>query len=314
MALRSGLASQFAVSAESTVGTRVAPAKFSPLVSESLTVARERLESAGIFPGRQLLRSEQWNGGPTTIAGDINLELYQAGLGVLLKHTLGANTTTGAGPYSHAMELGDLYGLGLTVGIGRPDNSGTVRYYEYAGCKVGSAEFAVEEGQIATASFSLMGMTESLAQSLPSASYATDKGKPYKYNHATVEFSGGARKVKSCTIAIDNALEERRFLGQTTTDEPISTGLREITVDLVVEHAGFTDYNLIVNGTEVAFEVALASGTNSLTFAGNARVDGTNAVVEGKGILLQPLTLKVVADGTDAAAFTAVMVNSESAI
>ena len=63
-----------------------------------------------------------------------------------------------------------------------------------------------------------------------------------------------------------------------------------------------------------AFEAALTSGTNSLTFAGNARVDGTNAVVEGKGILLQPLTLNFVADGTDAAAFTAVMINSESAI
>jgi hypothetical protein len=77
--------------------TKPIPTRFYPLISESLTEEIDRLESEGIIAGQRVLRSEQWAAGNVDVGGDIQTELYQQGMGALLKACFGAVATTGAG-------------------------------------------------------------------------------------------------------------------------------------------------------------------------------------------------------------------------
>lgn len=314
MALKSGLAAQIGYAAEGgTPGTAVTVTRFLPLVSESLTADRERLESAGIIAGRRLKTSEQWNGGNITVGGDVAHELFQRGTGLLWSHMLGANATTGSGPYTHTATVGDLSGKSLTVQVGRPGTGGTVHPFTYAGCKVASWELAFAQGEIATLGLTLIGMTETTGTALASATYATGAGAPFKFNHASVTIGGVAYPVTGGTVSGDNGLaDDRRFVGSQTISEPLEVAHREITGSLESEFVDLTAYNRVVNGTEAALVVAFTSGTNSFTLTANVRFDGETPTVGGPEILGQNLAFKVVADGTDAAAITAVTVNADS--
>lgn len=57
MSLKSGLAAQWGFKAESAWSTPVTVDKFLPLVSETLTAEKERIESASIVAGRRVLTS-----------------------------------------------------------------------------------------------------------------------------------------------------------------------------------------------------------------------------------------------------------------
>ncbi len=318
MAILSGLGSQIGFKAEVTPGTAVAVDRFFPLVSESLTADPERLESAGIIAGRRLMTSEQWNGGNITVGGDVGLELFQQGTGLLWSHMLGGNATTGANPYTHTATLGDLSGKSLTVQVGRPGTGGVVHPFTYAGCKVASWELACSQGEIATLGLTLIGMSEATtgagANALQTASYTTNQGKPFKFNHASVTVAGTSVPVKSATISGDNHLsDDRRFLGSQIIAEPLEVDLREITGSLEAEFVDLTQYNRVVAGTEAALVLAFTSGANSLTITANVRFDGETPTVGGKEILAQNLNFKVVASSTDAAAITAVTINTNVA-
>lgn len=150
MALVSGQAAQIGWAIETTAGTIAAPTVFNPLVSESLTIERERLEAAGIITGRRVLTTGMWNGGNITAGGDIALELYNRNLGKLFRGMMGAVNTTGSGPYTHVFTPGDLSDDVLTVQIGLPGTGGTVHPKTLGGCAIGSWEIACSAGEIAT--------------------------------------------------------------------------------------------------------------------------------------------------------------------
>jgi hypothetical protein len=150
VAIGSGMAAQIGWAVETTPGTIVTPTAFNPLVSESLTIDRERLESAGIIASRRVLTSDQWNGGNITVGGDIALELYNRGLGKLFRGMFGTVNTTGSGPYTHVFTPGDLSDDVLTVQVGLPGTGGTVHPKTLGGCAISSWEIACSAGEIAT--------------------------------------------------------------------------------------------------------------------------------------------------------------------
>src|SRR4029077_12887968 len=98
MPLGSGLAGQVGWVNESTFATPVTPTAFVPIVSESITQDRERLESDAIIAGRRVLTSSQWTVGNLTVAGDIALELTNRGIGKLLLAAFGTVVDAGSGP------------------------------------------------------------------------------------------------------------------------------------------------------------------------------------------------------------------------
>lgn len=185
MALKSGLAGQIGFVTETTVNVAKAPTLFLPLVDESITMDKERLESDAIIAGRRVIDSDQWNGGPITVGGDVGLELTNRGLGTLFRHMFGGKSTSGSDPYTHTFTPGDLSGLSFTTQVGVPGVGGTVHPKTASGCKVASWEIACTAGEIATLGLSIV------AQKLQAGSRTVTDGATTNTD-ATVTSSSGA--------------------------------------------------------------------------------------------------------------------------
>ena len=311
MTTRTGLDAQLGIAEESTVGTRVAPTRFVPLTGESVTLEIERLESEGIRSGRTTTDSADWASGARTVSGDINFDARVESLGVWLKHALGGVSTTGSGPYTHTFTPGDMFGKGLTVQIGRPDAGGTVRPFEYAGCKIASLSLEASVGEIASVSASLIGQDEDTGQTLATASYTADDTL-LTFVHGALTVGGTSVPVESVSLEIDNSLQATRHrLGSAVTTEQRQEGKRAISVSAVADFTDLTVYNRFVSGTEAAAVLTFTSGSDSLTITMNCRTDGSTPNVGGVEEI--PLNLEMMAVGTtDAAAITAVLVNNAS--
>lgn len=314
MATPSGLAGQVGYAQETTVGTGVTVTRFLPFISESIVSTRDRLESAAIIAGRSVITSNQWNGGNNTFGGDIQHELYRSGIGLLWTNALGAVATTGAGPYVHTFTPGTLTGKSLTVQVGRPDISGTVRPFTYAGSKITKWAVSCKAGEIASFAATFVAMSETTATALASSTFPTTAGRPFKFNHGTASIGGSAVNCRSFTLNGDNVLDEgRRFLGTQAIAEPLESGLRVYSGTMELEFADLTQYNRWTAGTEVAIVFTFTAGADVMTFTMNARIDGESPSVTGPGILLQQIPFKAIATpaGADSTALTVVYTTSD---
>lgn len=311
MTTRTGLDAQLGVAEESTVGTRVAPTRFVPLVDESMSLNISRLESEGIRANRTVLDSADWAAGVKTVAGDLTFDARTESLGVWLKHALGGVATAGSGPYTHTFTPGDLFGKGLTVQVGRPDAGGTVRPFEYAGCKVNSFSLECSVDEIASVGVSLIGQDEDTGQSLATASYTADDTL-FTFVHGALTVAGASVPVESFSLSIENNLQAARHrVGSAVTTEQRQEALRAVTLSAVADFTDLTVYNRFVSGAEAAVVLSLTSGSDSLTVTMNCRTDGGTPTVGGVEEI--PLNLEMMAVGTsDAAAITAVLVNNAS--
>jgi len=142
---------QIGFAEEATYGVRVAPTRFYPVHEPSLSYEVERLESEGVIAGSDVVGSDQWNGGPITVGGDVGFELYQDFAGLLFKHMFGSVVTTGSGPYTHTFTPGSIDDLSLCIQLGIPPVLGSaVIPVEFLGCKVTDWELACAADEIAT--------------------------------------------------------------------------------------------------------------------------------------------------------------------
>lgn len=317
MAAPSAIASQLGFKQESTFGTPVTVDTFIPLVSESITQEIERLESAGMIAGRRLIDTDQWKAGNKTISGDLQFELYEQSIGTLLKHCLGATSTSGSGPYTHVLTPDTLTGLGLTVQVGRPDTAGTVRPFTYAGCKVVSWELAIEAGQIATMGVTVEGtVAEATGTALASASYAAQATRPFTAIEVSVGSIGGTTtNIKKFSLSGDNSMDvDRRFIGSALPSQPLEGERRNYEGEVSLEFSSLTDYNRFVNGTEADILVTLSNGVESIAINAHARFDGTTPTVGGPGLLMLDQPFRVLGDGTDADGLTITVINDDATV
>lgn len=314
MGLRSGMLAQVGLKTESTWGTAVTVDRFTPLVSESVTEEIERMESEGIVPGARVLRSAQWAAGNVEISGDVGFELYQQGVGLWFRHMFGAVSTTGAGPYTHTFTPGDLTDDSFTLQIGKPDVSGTVQPFTYAGCSITEWELAAKAGELVTLGVSIVGKSLATGTALATASFGTGSGTPFTFVHSSVTVGGSAANVKEITLKGTNGLaDDRRFIGSSAIAQPLEEELREYSGELVLEFESLTQMNYFRNATENALVLAISAGASaSVTITTNVRWDGSTPEVDGRGIVELKAPFKCVGSSTDASAITAVMINSDS--
>lgn len=319
MAIPSGLSAQVGVAEEVTWGTVVTPNRFFPFLSESLSQDIERIESDGIIAGARLRRSTQWEPGAKTVSGDLNLEVNTRNVGVLLKHALGSVVTTGpvSSLYTHVITPGDLGGKGLTVQVGRPDTTGTVRAFTYRGCKVGTWEISLAAGELAKMTLGLVGKDEVTNVALATASLPANM-RSFSYTGGGVYLGGGATPVAACvrsiTISGDNSLvTDRTCIGHDYVDEPLEGELRNITGEVEMEFKGLTEYNRYVASEEFNISLDLAAGTTYLSIDMNARYDGATPNVDGRGLIVVSMPFTVVGSTDDASGFRAELANADSA-
>lgn len=315
MAVPTGIAGQLGFKSEATVGTAVTPDKFHPgLLSAEFSGSPERVDSQGIRAGRHVIHS--WKAGAQRITGSVEVELWDEPLATLLRHMFGTIATTGTAPtFTHTASPGDLTGQALTIQVGVPDISGTVRAFTYAGCKIGSFEIGVSVDELATVSLDIVAMTETTATALAAASYPT--AAPFVFTEGSLSLGAAGSEVQVATVSEasisgDNNVTDRVKLGSATSKEPLQNGMRTYEADITAEFEDLTAYNRIVNGTETNLKLLLDNGTDTLTVDGNFRSDEATPTLSGPEIVEQSLSGTFVSSASDAAAMQAVLVNGES--
>lgn len=310
MAIRSGLAAQLGMVAESTVGTYATPTRFLEFTEESLRLESQRIESKGLRANNRVLRSDRWASNKKGAGGDVGFEVASKGFGLLFKHSLGSVviSTPGGGTNSrdHTCTIGDDYGLGLTVQVGRPDVAGTVQPFSYLGCKVTEFELSNEFDGLLMFKPTLDAMDETTAQSLASASYPSGQ-ELLHYGGGSITLAGSAFDVKSISVKVSKGLDTERYFirGSTLKKEAIPADLVVIEGEMEAEFESLTAYNRFVNGTTAAI-VALWEGStieSTLKYGVQVtlpvvRFDGDTPVVSGPEVLAQPLKFKALYDGS----------------
>lgn len=179
MAIGSGLASSFSVSAETaSYGTRVAPARSFRAKSASINRTQERVQGAGIqagaFGATLAHFVETVQGADATVALDVPMAKF----GIMLQALMGTVVTpvavTGStGAYIQTHTLADNVGQSLTGQVGAPYRSGTIGVQEGTGLVVTGVEFSCAVKEILSANVKMNGKKFDSTQTLATPSYST---------------------------------------------------------------------------------------------------------------------------------------------
>ena len=304
-----GADAQIGWKSEVTPGTAVVVDTFQPFRSENIKQNIEYLDTQTIS-ARKVLRLTKR--GSQMVEGGFTTELANTDIATLLKHAFGTVVTAGAGPYTHTFTPGDLTGDAMTIQVGRPASSGTVHPFTYAGCKVANWTISASVGEIATLEVGIIGMTETTATALATASYDST-WEPFVFTEASLSIAGSSvGTVRDVSISGDNAIETRVRLGSGTSKEPLEIGLRDYSGTITTDFDSLTHYNLFTAGTEAALVMTFDNGTEDLVITTNVQLTGETPEVSGFDLLAQSLPFRCISSTSDAAAITAVLTNSEA--
>ena len=148
MGVGSGIGGQLGIKSETVYGTPVTVSTFLPISKEALTKEKDVAQASGLAAGR--LQDLATGRVVTTRAakGTITLDLASNGFGQLLQTLMGTSVTPviqgATAAYLQTHTLADPVGKSLTVQVGVPDTTGTVRPYTYQGCKVVEGDFSFD--------------------------------------------------------------------------------------------------------------------------------------------------------------------------
>lgn len=305
----SGSNAQIGWKSEVTPGTAVTPDIFQPFLAESLARQQDKLVSQTLNNRRLPSTSKD---GTRTIGGSWSDELPNTDIATFWHHAIGSVNTTGAGPYTHTFTPGDLSGKSLTIQVGKPDASGVVRPFTYAGCKVASWSISVSTGGLAQLTAEFVGMSETTATALEVASYDA-AWEPFSFVEASITIDAVAQAaVKSFTITGNNAIENRHRVGDADPKEPLANGPGSVTGTAVVDFDGLDLYDIYTASSEVALVAAFDNGTDTFTITANIEASGATPAVAGHSLLEQSFPFVCLSSTDDATAFTAVLVNGEA--
>lgn len=208
MATGTGLDAQVGFAAESTVGTPVTVTKFVEFNSEKLAWTPTFVEPTGLRVGRKYKRASRLVQSRKTVGGSLELEWPTKGIGLLVAHMLGSTGVpvqiAATSAYKQIHIPSGLVGKGLTIQVGRPEPSGTVRPHTYTGCKIKSWEFKLSDSSIATLSLEIDGWDESTATALAVASFPAS-AEVWNFQQAILKL-GGTPATSSGELAVTSGV------------------------------------------------------------------------------------------------------------
>jgi hypothetical protein len=316
MAHGSGLDAQLGVGVESIYGTRVAPSTFIPFESESLALTQEYIENQPLMSG-VMVQPEGYHVSSTRSAeGSVEMLYFDRGMGKILNMLTGSTVTpatpsgaTNARTQTFPIGLTSPVGKSLTLQVGRPDTTGTVRPFDYVGCKVSEATISVEAGEAATLSLNVDSRDEKTDQSLATPTYSA-AAKPYGFQAWSLSIGGSAAvNVRSLTITIPlNMATDRYNLGNSgVKDEPLVNAQSELAVSATLEFQSLADHTRFRNESVVAL-AASATGAliedalyykTEITIPAAKQVS-SNPVVAGPDLVTSDVEFRALWNGTDA--------------
>ncbi len=314
MPLASGLASQLGIVDEVTYGTPVTVTRFYDFVPENVNLHIDRIEAKGLRAAARTIKSAQWVAGKRWADGPVDLEVWNKGYGLWLKHCLGAvtstqpNVGTDSTVWDHTFTPGDLAGKSLTMQIGRASQDGTVRAFTYKGVKIQKWELALAVDKLAELKVTTIGADEDTTIALAAATAPTGLA-PFAFTQGTLSVAGSAIDVHDVKLSGDNFLNDRFKLGTALRKEPLEAARRDYIGEITAYFVDFTAYNRFVNGTEAAlvFDVlggVIPGGSGTFNFelkiTANVRFDGDTPNVTGPGEAMQALKVKCTDAGSGA--------------
>lgn len=325
----SGLDAQLGIGNESTYGTRVAPTTFIPFESESLALTQEYIENQPLMSGVMVQPQGYHVASTRSAEGSVEMLYFDRGMGKILNLLTGSSVSpatpsgaTNARTQTFPIGLTSPVGKSLTIQVGRPDTTGTVRPFDYIGSKISEASIAVEAGGAATLSLNVDARDEKTDQSLATPTY-TAAAKPYGFQNWGISIGGSAAaNVRSLTITIPlNMATDRYNLGNSgIKDEPLVNAQSEIAVSATLEFRSLADHNRFRNETVVAL-VATATGAliegshyykTEITVPAAKQVS-SNPVVAGPDLVTSDVEFRALWNGTDAP-MTIVNTNTDTSL
>ena len=291
MVTPSGMSGQVGWGPESAYGTGVTVDQFLPFRSESFEDTYERSMADDIIAGAQTERQDQVRAGNKSFMGSLGMYLFNRGQVELFRQALGGDTTTsGAGPYTHALAPGDLTGRSLSVQVGRPDLGGTMRPFNYTGCKVQRLGLAVTAGEYATLDVELLAQDAEQTTALETASMPSGLVR-YHADDLAVTIGGSAVCVRNLDLEIANALDDtRRCVGSALIKEPLRNDHVAVSGSVEIEWTDLAHYNRVKDLTVAAMVIAFDNDTDTLDITMQARFDAASQPIAGRGVVYQTLT------------------------
>lgn len=329
MATGTGLDAQIGFVAETTVGTAVTVTRFLEFNSESIAWKPTFVEPTGLRVGRKFKRASRLIQSRKTVDGSIEMEWATRGMGLLASHMIGSTgtatqiSTTSA--YQQIHTPGGFVGKGLTIQVGRPEPSGTVRPHTYTGCKFTGWEFKLSDSEIATLSVEVDGWDESTATALATASFTSSE--VWNFQQAVLKLGGTASTtsgemsvsggtavttvIREISIKGENPLATERFgIGNAGIKrEQLENDTPTIMGSLTAEFNRTELYDLMKNNTTTAIELtltgsAIPSGggnTNLLSFIMPAcKLKEAAPTVDGPDIVQMTTAFEAYDDETNA--------------
>lgn len=262
MVIASGIGAQIGLAEEASYGTYQAPSRFLEFESESIKTEIGKIRATGIGGGR-FQKTNYIKTYTKSAGGGIAWTLQTKGFGLLLKHCLGAVSTSNTGAaYTHTItpDASALLGKYLTVQVGRPDITGTSRPFSFLGGKITQWELAADLDAAVKLSTTMDFKTVDTTQTLASASYPSAP-ELFTFVDGALTVGGSTRSVTGFKVSGNNALKtDRRYLGNTK-KEPLANGIAEIAGEFTVEFESLSDFASATAGTQAALVLTLTSAS-----------------------------------------------------
>lgn len=303
-------------------GDVTTPTRFLEITDESMKLVADRIESKGIRPGNNVLRSDHFAIDKKGASGDVSGEVPSKGFGLLLAHAMGVAgviTTPVGGTLSRLHTFagfGDNWNRSLTVQKGAPSvlsDAANVKPFTYPGAKITELDFDVDIDGFLLWKATLDAQDETTGTALATASYASGFDI-LNYQGGGVLIAGAPVDATKVGIKIVRpmATDRRTMRGTNLKKQPISNDLTIVTASFTLEFSDISAYQRFASATiagalaslSLSFTGAIieAAIPSSLTFTmPNARFDGDSPVIAGMDLLTIDITATALYDGTNPA-------------
>ncbi len=325
---RSGLGGQIGFATETAYGTYKAPTSFLPLESESVSLSKEYVKSAGLRAGRMSQPANQHRGTTRAAAGDTTFEFFDQGM-LKFFNLLNGDVNTPA-KIGTSTAYKTIFGVGLTppigksatVQIGRPDVGGVYNPFSYIGGKLLSLKISIDANGICTFVPSWDFQDEKVGEALAAATYASS-ALPFTFQQ--MEALVGAESLGNVlsmeiNISIPQKTDRYHLGNKGLKSEPIPNGLVAVAANASLEFGSMAEHNRYLNeevvkislkgtGREIDAENKMAA--NLVLTASKQTTSGP--VLAGPDVVQTSLTFEGLDNGSEAP-FSAEVISTDSAI
>ena len=261
---------------ESTFGTAVTPNRWLEFTEpKPFAIDRGIKQGAGLRPGSRVARAARRVKTIRQASGDITVEAFSKGLGLLLEACMGSGVSTvvSGAVYQQVHSLADVL-PSHTIQFGVPNSAGTIRPLAFSGCTVSAWELGGAVGDIATLKTTWDARNWTTATAYTQPSYPSG-GNLFTVESATINTGtvvmptttvlGSAGTplagVKDFKIAMSNSIvADRFFMNNAGLKDRQLPGTRLPTVELNVEYQDNTLWDALEANSDLSLVINLVGG------------------------------------------------------